>query len=64
MWLTVAIPSAYHMIVHMFPDPTAKRKKLSLLAIAASLGNVLGMVLSALTMLASYHWFFRLIAIM
>jgi hypothetical protein len=48
----------------MFPDPAVKRKKLAVLGLAAALGNVLGLVLSALTMLASYHWFFRLMAIL
>ncbi|KAL1407889.1 hypothetical protein Q8F55_007325 [Vanrija albida] len=59
----MTIPSAYHLAVHMFPDPAEQRKKLAFLGIAAALGNVLGLVLAGLTMLASYHWFFRLMAI-
>lgn len=61
--LAAAIPSAYHLMVHMFPDPEEKEKKLALLGLAGALGNVLGLVLAGITMLASYHWFFRLMAI-
>lgn len=40
----------------MFPNPQEKEKKLALLGMAGALGNVLGLVLAGLTMLASYHW--------
>ncbi|KAL1411547.1 hypothetical protein Q8F55_002509 [Vanrija albida] len=59
----LTIPSGYHLTVHMFPDAEEQPKKLALLGIAGALGNVLGLVLAGLTMLASYHWFFRVIAI-
>jgi len=48
----------------MFPDPEIKRKKLAIIGLSAAFGNVLGLVLGALCMLASYHWFFRLMAIL
>ena len=47
----------------MFPNPAEQQKKLALLGLSGAIGNVLGLVLAGLTMLASYHWFFRLIAI-
>ena len=43
----------------MFPEPAEQQKKLGLLGLAGASGNVLGLVLAGLCMLASYHWFFR-----
>ncbi|ORY32785.1 major facilitator superfamily domain-containing protein [Naematelia encephala] len=57
------IPSSYHLLVHMFPDPVEQQGKLALLGLSGASGNVLGLVLAGLTMLASYPWFFRLMAI-
>lgn len=51
-----------HLLVHMFPNPEIQQKKLALLGLAAMSGNVLGLVLAGLTMLANYRWFFRLMA--
>ncbi|KAL1410473.1 hypothetical protein Q8F55_004484 [Vanrija albida] len=59
----MTIPSGYHMTGHMFPHPLERRKKIALLGLAGALGNVLGLVLAGLTMLTSYKWFFRLMAI-
>lgn len=60
---SMTIPSGYHMTGHMFPHPLERRKKISLLGLAGGVGNVLGLVLAGITMLASYVWFFRLMAI-
>jgi MFS family permease len=47
----------------MFPDPKEQQAKLALLGMAGAIGNVLGLVLAGVVMLADYRWFFRLIAI-
>ncbi|RSH87263.1 hypothetical protein EHS25_003172 [Saitozyma podzolica] len=59
----MTIPSAFHLLVHMFPNPKEQQAKLALLGMSGAIGNVLGLVLAGLTMLANYRWFFRLIAI-
>ncbi|WVQ78052.1 hypothetical protein IAT38_000133 [Cryptococcus sp. DSM 104549] len=59
----MTIPSAYHLTVHMFPDPEEQQAKLALLGLAGAIGNVLGLVLAGVCMLANYRWFFRVIAI-
>ncbi|WWC90079.1 uncharacterized protein L201_005012 [Kwoniella dendrophila CBS 6074] len=60
----MTIPSAYHLTVHMFPDPTEQQAKLALLGMAGAVGNVLGLVLAGICMLANYRWFFRVLAIL
>nr|XP_019046433.1 hypothetical protein I302_05182 [Kwoniella bestiolae CBS 10118]OCF25363.1 hypothetical protein I302_05182 [Kwoniella bestiolae CBS 10118] len=52
-----------HLIVHLFPTPEIRKAKLAIISLAGGLGNVLGLVLAGLCMIASYKWFFRLIAI-
>jgi hypothetical protein len=59
----MTIPSAYNLVVHMYPDPKEAQAKLSLLAMSGGLGNVLGLLFAGLCMLSSYRWFFRLMAI-
>ncbi|KIR55690.1 efflux protein EncT [Cryptococcus gattii Ru294] len=59
-----AVPSSYHLTVHMYPDLTQQAAKLAILGLAGGLGNVFGLVLAGLCMEASYHWFFRIIAIL
>ncbi|WVN85286.1 uncharacterized protein L203_100431 [Cryptococcus depauperatus CBS 7841] len=59
----MTIPSAYHLTVHMFPEPQEQQAKLALLGLAGAVGNVLGLVLAGVCMLANYKWFFRVIAI-
>ncbi|WVQ78053.1 hypothetical protein IAT38_000134 [Cryptococcus sp. DSM 104549] len=59
----MTIPSAYHLTVHMFPDPEEQQRKLALLGLAGAIGNVLGLVIAGVCMLANYRWFFRVIAI-
>ncbi|TYJ53578.1 hypothetical protein B9479_005783 [Cryptococcus floricola] len=61
---SLSIPSAYHLVIHMYPEPKQQASKLALLGLAAGLGNVFGLVLAGLCMEASYKWFFRLIAIL
>lgn len=48
----------------MYPESTEQAAKLALLGLAGGLGNVFGLVLAGLCMKASYHWFFRVIAIL
>ncbi|WRT67097.1 uncharacterized protein IL334_004063 [Kwoniella shivajii] len=60
----MTIPSAYHLTVHMFPEPAEQQAKLALLGIAGAVGNVLGLVLAGICMLANYQWFFRVLAIL
>ncbi|ODO03412.1 efflux protein EncT [Cryptococcus wingfieldii CBS 7118] len=60
----MTIPSSYHLTVHMFPDPAEQQAKLALLGMSGAVGNVLGLVLAGVCMLASYKWFFRVIAIL
>ncbi|WVQ70534.1 hypothetical protein IAR50_000053 [Cryptococcus sp. DSM 104548] len=57
-------PSSYHMVVHMYPNLDEQAPKLAILSIAGGIGNVIGFILAGLCMLASYEWFFRLIAIL
>ncbi|OCF54174.1 efflux protein EncT [Kwoniella mangroviensis CBS 10435] len=60
----MTIPSAYHLTVHMFPEPKEQQGKLALLGMAGAIGNVLGLVLAGICMLANYRWFFRVLAIL
>lgn len=39
----LTIPSSYHLLIHMFPNPDEQQKKLALLGMAGGLGNVLGL---------------------
>ncbi|AFR92418.2 efflux protein EncT [Cryptococcus neoformans var. grubii H99] len=61
---SMAVPSSYHLTVHMYPESTQQAAKLAILGLAGGLGNVFGLVLAGLCMKASYHWFFRVIAIL
>jgi MFS family permease len=58
----LTIPSAYHLLVHMFPNPKEQQAKLALLGLAGAAGNVLGLVLAGLAMLKGYSVFFQLMA--
>ncbi|WVR05124.1 hypothetical protein IAU60_002136 [Kwoniella sp. DSM 27419] len=60
---SMTIPSAYHLTVHMYPEPVEQQGKLALLGLAGAIGNVLGLVLAGICMLANYRWFFRVLAI-
>ena len=42
----LTIPSSYHLIVHMYPEPKEQAAKLGLLGLFAMLGNVLGLYAS------------------
>ncbi|WVQ78044.1 hypothetical protein IAT38_000125 [Cryptococcus sp. DSM 104549] len=61
---SMTIPSAYHLTVHMYPEPVQQQAKLALLGLAGAVGNVLGLVLVGICMLANYRWFFRVVAIL
>ncbi|ODN84729.1 hypothetical protein L202_00613 [Cryptococcus amylolentus CBS 6039] len=60
---SMTIPSAYHLTVRLFPDHKEQQAKLALLAMTGAIGNVLGLVLAGICMLANYKWFFRVLAI-
>ncbi|WVQ71581.1 hypothetical protein IAR50_001121 [Cryptococcus sp. DSM 104548] len=60
---SMTIPSSYHLTVHMYPDPKEQQAKLALLSLSGAIGNVLGLVLAGICMLANYKWFFRVLAI-
>ncbi|KAL0250339.1 hypothetical protein I308_102512 [Cryptococcus tetragattii IND107] len=59
----MTVPSSYHLTVHMFPESGEQQKKLALLSLSGAIGNVLGLVLAGICMLANYKWFFRVLAI-
>lgn len=47
-----SIPSAIHLIVHMYPDPVQQQAKLALFGVSGALGNVLGLVIAGLFMVS------------
>ncbi|KAL8283968.1 hypothetical protein RQP46_005081 [Phenoliferia psychrophenolica] len=59
----LVIPSSFHLVVKMYPNLAEQRGKLALLGVSGAVGNVLGLVLAGVLMLANYRWFFRFIAI-
>ncbi|KAJ9114008.1 hypothetical protein QFC22_005826 [Naganishia vaughanmartiniae] len=58
------IPSAYHLIVHLFPVRDKQQGALALLGLIAAIANTLGVVLGGLFELASWRWLFRFMAIL
>lgn len=55
----LTIPSAQHLIVHMFPDPASQAKALSTFASFGGTGLVLGLFIGAvLVEFASWPWIF------
>ncbi|KAJ9092463.1 hypothetical protein QFC20_007350 [Naganishia adeliensis] len=66
---SMTIPSAYHLIVYLFPQRERQQNALALLGLIAALANTLGVVLSPPTSgglfeLASWKWLFRFMAIL
>ncbi|KAF9022024.1 MFS general substrate transporter [Rhodocollybia butyracea] len=61
----LTVPSALHMIVHMFPNPGSQSKAVGLFSTMAALGNVFGLIIGALFVsFASWPWVFYFIAIL
>ncbi|KAJ9092363.1 hypothetical protein QFC21_006864 [Naganishia friedmannii] len=58
------IPSAYHLIVHLFPVRDKQQSALALLGLIAAIANTLGVVLGGVFELASWRWLFRFMAIL
>ncbi|KAJ7661576.1 major facilitator superfamily domain-containing protein [Mycena polygramma] len=60
----LTIPSAMHLIVHMYPDPAAQAKAVTAFGGMGAIGIVLGLVIGALFVgLASWPWVFYFSAI-
>ncbi|KAL8292461.1 hypothetical protein RQP46_001073 [Phenoliferia psychrophenolica] len=60
---SMTIPSSYHLIVHMYSDSKEREGKLGLLGLAGATGNIIGLVIAGICMLANWTWFFRVLAI-
>ncbi|KAK4693046.1 hypothetical protein P7C70_g9008, partial [Phenoliferia sp. Uapishka_3] len=60
---SMTIPSSYHLVVAMFPNSQERQGKLALIGLAGAVGNILGLVVAGICMLANYRWFFRVLAI-
>jgi MFS family permease len=61
---SMTIPSAYHLIVHLFPEKGKQQNALAMLGLIAAIANTLGVVLGGLFELASWKWLFRFMAIL
>ncbi|KAK4703392.1 hypothetical protein P7C70_g2833, partial [Phenoliferia sp. Uapishka_3] len=59
----MTIPSSYHLVVAMYPESQERQGKLALIGLAGAIGNILGLVVAGICMLANYRWFFRVLAI-
>ncbi|PFH50117.1 hypothetical protein AMATHDRAFT_4276 [Amanita thiersii Skay4041] len=61
---SLTIPSALHLIVHMYPDPAAQAKAIAAFGGSAAIGNVIGLIIgSLLVTYVSWPWVFYFIAI-
>ncbi|KAF9256790.1 MFS general substrate transporter [Marasmius fiardii PR-910] len=61
----LTVPSALHMIVHLFPDPTSQSKAVGAFTTMGALGNVFGLIIGALFVsFATWRWVFFFIAIL
>ncbi|PPQ76871.1 hypothetical protein CVT24_008636 [Panaeolus cyanescens] len=60
----LTIPSAQHIIVHLFRDPTQQARAIALFGAMGALGNVLGLIIGALFVsFVSWPWVFYFSAI-
>ncbi|KAJ7872325.1 major facilitator superfamily domain-containing protein [Mycena olivaceomarginata] len=60
----LTIPSALHLIIHMYPDPADQAKAVTAFGGVGALGNILGLVIGALLVsFASWPWVFHFGAI-
>ncbi|TDL21965.1 MFS general substrate transporter [Rickenella mellea] len=61
---SLTIPSALHLIVHLFPDPAGQAKAVAVFAGTGAIGNVTGLIIgAAFVSFASWPWVFYFIAI-
>ncbi|KAJ7215948.1 major facilitator superfamily domain-containing protein [Mycena pura] len=61
----LTIPSAIHLIVHMYPDPADQAMAITAFGGVGALGNVLGLVIGALFVsFTSWPWVFYFLAIL
>ncbi|PPQ76872.1 hypothetical protein CVT24_008637 [Panaeolus cyanescens] len=60
----LTIPSAQHILVHLYRDPTQQARAIALFGAMGALGNVLGLIISALFVyFISWPWVFYFSAI-
>ncbi|EED82827.1 predicted protein [Postia placenta Mad-698-R] len=58
------IPSAMHIIVHMYPEPKVQSRAIAAFAGSAAVGNVIGLIIgAALVTYISWPWVFYFMAI-
>ncbi|PPQ73080.1 hypothetical protein CVT26_014646 [Gymnopilus dilepis] len=61
----LTVPSAMHMIIHLYPDPTSQSKAIGVFSTSGALGNMFGLIIGAiLTSFASWPWVFYFMAIL
>ncbi|KXN81896.1 hypothetical protein AN958_03546 [Leucoagaricus sp. SymC.cos] len=61
----LTVPSALHLIIHMFPNPASQSKAIAAFGASAALGNVIGLIIGALIVsYASWPWVFYLFSIL
>lgn len=63
---SMTLPSAYHLIVHLYTDLTKQRAALAMIGLIAGISNSLGIVLGGVFGLgnASWRWLLRFLAIL
>ncbi|TFK50409.1 MFS general substrate transporter [Heliocybe sulcata] len=60
----LTIPSALHLIVHMYPDPAEQAPAMGLFAGSGAIGNVIGLIIGALLVTyTSWPWVFYFVTI-
>ncbi|KAF5319310.1 hypothetical protein D9619_008587 [Psilocybe cf. subviscida] len=61
----LTVPSAMHMIIHLFPESTSQSKAIGVFSTSGALGNVFGLIIGAIiTTFASWPWVFYFMAIL
>ncbi|KAF8636098.1 hypothetical protein AX17_003803 [Amanita inopinata Kibby_2008] len=61
---SLTIPSALHLIVHMYPEPASQAKAIAAFGGSAAIGNVVGLIIgSLLVTYVSWPWVFYFTAI-
>ncbi|KAF7770757.1 hypothetical protein Agabi119p4_6731 [Agaricus bisporus var. burnettii] len=60
----LTVPSALHLIIHLFPDPMQQTKALALFGSFGAIGNVIGLIIGALIIQwATWPWLFYVFTI-
>ncbi|KAL7415785.1 putative efflux protein EncT [Mrakia frigida] len=60
----MTIPSAIRIIIETYRDPSEQARALNIFGLSGALGNVLGLVIAGVLMLASWRWIFRFFSIL